>query len=64
MKYQNLEKKIWKRVQKTKNEIIPHSESHWGTQNKMRMENYPQCESQCATELGSQNHMKRATGSC
>ena len=39
-------------MQKTKTEIIPHYESHWGTQNQMRLENYPQ--------WNSQNHMKRA----
>ena len=26
----------------------------------MRLKNYPQCESQCETQLYSQNHMKRA----
>ena len=26
----------------------------------MRLENYPQCATQCATQLDSQNHMKRA----
>ena len=47
-------------MQKTKSEIIPHYESHWGTQNQMRLENYPQCATQCATQWGSQKHMKRA----
>ena len=60
MKYQNFEKKNWKIVQKTKSEINPHRDSHWGTQNQMRMENYPQCATQCATQWDSQNHMKRA----
>ena len=49
-------RKIWKIVQKTRNEINPHYESHWGTQNQMRLENCPQC----ATQWDSQNHMKRA----
>ena len=49
-------------MQKTKNGIIPHCESHWGTQNQMRLENYPQCATQCATQWDSQNHMKRAIG--
>ena len=52
--------KNWKTVQKTKTEIISHSESHWGTQNQMRLENYPQCATQCATQWASQKHMKRA----
>jgi len=56
MKYQNFEKKIWKIVQKTKNEIIPHYETHWDTQNQMRLGNYPQC----ATQWDLQNHMERA----
>ena len=47
-------------MQKTKSEIIPHYESHWGTQNQMRLENYPQCATQCATQWDSQKHMKRA----
>ena len=51
--------KFWKnlknREKKTKNEIIPRYESHWGTQNQMRLENYPQCDTQWA----SQNHKKR-----
>ena len=47
-------------MQKTKNEIIPHYESHWDTQNQMRLENYPQCATQCATQWDSENHMKRA----
>ena len=47
-------------MQETENEIIPHYELHWGTQNQMRIENYPQCATQCATQWGSQNHMKRA----
>ena len=29
----------------------------------MRLENYPQCATQCATQWDSQNHMKRATKS-
>ena len=33
---------------------------HWDSQNQMRLENYPQFESQCATQWDSQNHMKRA----
>ena len=49
-------------MQKTKTEIIPHYESHWGTQNQMRLEKYPQCATQCATHWDSQNHMKRAIG--
>ena len=49
-------------MQKTKNEIIPHYESHWGTQNQMRMENCPQCATQCATQWVAQNHMNRANG--
>ena len=52
--------KIWKILQKTKSEIIPHYESHWDTLNQMRSENYPQCATQCATQWDSQNHMKRA----
>ena len=60
MKYQNFEKKFWKIVQKTKSEIIPHFDSHCGTKNQMRMENYPQCATQCATQWDWQNHMKRA----
>ena len=47
-------------MQKTKNEIVPHYESHWDTQNQMRLENYRQCATQCATQWASQNHMKRA----
>ena len=50
-------------MQKIKNEIVPHYDSHWDTQNQMRLENYPQCESQCATRWDSQNHMKRAINS-
>ena len=44
-----------KSVFEAENEIIPHYESHWGTQNQMRQENYPQC----ATQWDSQNRMKR-----
>ena len=45
---------------KNKKNIIPHYESHLDTQNQMRLENYPQYGTQCATQWDSQNHMKRA----
>ena len=50
-------------MQKTKDEIIPHYKSHRGKQNQMRLENYPQCATQCATQWDSQNHMKRCNES-
>ena len=52
--------KNWKLVQKTKIEFSRQRESHWDSQNQMRLENYIQCQSQCATQWDSQNHMKRA----